>query len=71
MEVGDTRLQNPDWQEQEQDLEKVNTDNQVQETIQSVQQTMSWYTKEANRRLEIEQNTQTYTDQLFGEPSHP
>jgi hypothetical protein len=54
-----------------QDLQRTDIDEQMQETIQSVQQTMSWHAQEANRRLEIEQEAQPYSDGLFGNLSYP
>jgi hypothetical protein len=81
VDMGDSRPQSPDRPEQEQeqeqrqiiqmqDLQRIDTDEQMQETIESVQQRMSWYAKEANQRLEREQETQPYLDELFGNLSH-
>lgn len=53
-----------------QDVQRTDME-QIQETIQSVQESMSWSAKEANRRLEMEQETNPYPSELFGNPSHP
>jgi hypothetical protein len=66
----DSLPRSPDQREQEQDVQRIDMDEQIQETIESVQRTMSIYAKEENRRLEIEQATQPYSDELFGNLLH-
>ena len=53
--MGDSRPRSPDQRDQEQNLQIIDTDDRTQETIQSMQQRMSWIAKEANRKLEMEQ----------------
>jgi hypothetical protein len=72
--MGDLGPQSPDQGEQEQqqiiqvqDLERIDIDEQ---TIESVQQRMSWIARKENRRLEIAQEIEPYLDELFGNLSH-
>jgi hypothetical protein len=74
----DSRPRSPDQREQEQeqqqiiqvqDPQRIDKDEQIQETIEFVQQIMSDYAKEANRRLD-ERETHPPSSELFGNLSH-
>jgi hypothetical protein len=75
--MGDLGPRSPDQREQEQqqiiqvqDLEMIDTNEQIQETIESVQQRMSWIAREENRRLELAQETEPHLDEPFGNLSN-
>jgi hypothetical protein len=78
--IEDSRPRSPDQREQEQEQEqqqiiqvqdpqRIDKDKQIQETIEFVQQIMSDYAKEANRRLD-ERETHPSSSSLFGNLSH-
>ncbi len=64
--MGDWRPQIPGQREHEHERQQT---IQVQD-LKRRQQTLSWYAKEANRELEIEQETQPYLDKVFGNLSN-
>jgi hypothetical protein len=68
--MGDSQPRSPDQRDQEQDLQMIDTNDRTPKRIQSIQQRMSWIAKEANRKLEVNQKTQPYLDELFGNLSH-
>jgi hypothetical protein len=66
VEIRDLQPRSPDQQEQGHEQQQII----LIQDLQRIQQTMSWYAKEANRRLEIEQETQPYLDKLSGNLSN-
>lgn len=76
VDMTDLGLQGSDQLEPEQqitqvqDLKRIDIGEQMQETIESAHQRMSWISKEANQRLERDQNIQPCLGELYGNLSN-